>query len=153
MDAVKTIECVIDNIDMFQFIRDFVKKEDDGLYYCDGQYVQRKQEETVTVNFRTSNSYEVFSMMGSLWGDWNDCPDWRAMGRKSKEWYEKYGAEIIKISHDSLEFQCNRKLVVKEAEQLIGEIAEFAPNSMDGVDYDTIKGKLMVAGRFILWWD
>lgn len=153
MDAVKTIECVIDNIDMFQFVRDFVKKENDGLYYCDGQYVQSKQEETVTVNFRTSNSYEVFSMMGSLWGAWNDCPDWRTMGRISKEWYEKYGAEIIKISHDSLEFQCNRKLVAKEVEQLMAEMAEFAPNSMDIADYDTIKGMLMIEGRFILWWD
>ena len=38
-----TIDCVIDNIDMFQFVRDFVKKEKDGLYYCDGHYVKNKR--------------------------------------------------------------------------------------------------------------
>lgn len=151
--SIKTIECVIDNIEMFQFIRDFVKKEDDGLYYCDGQCVKRKKEETLSVNFRTSNSYEVFSMFGSLWGGWNDCPDWRTMERKSKEWYEKYGAEIIKISHDSLEFRCKRKLSTKDAEQLMLEIAGFAPNSMDLADYETIRDKLIREGRFVLWWD
>ena len=65
--SMKKIECVIDRYSRyFRFIRDFVKKEDDGLYYCDGQCVKRKKEETLSVNFRTSNSYEVFSMFGSL---------------------------------------------------------------------------------------
>ena len=98
-----TIDCVIDNIDMFQFVRDFVKKEKDGLYYCDGHYVKNKKDESLPVKFYVSNAYEAFSMFSSLWGGWNDCPEWRTVERKSKEWYEKYGAEIVKISHDSLE--------------------------------------------------
>ncbi len=151
--TVKTIDCVIDNIDMFQFVRDFVKKEKDGLYYCDGHYVKNKKDVSLPVKFYISNAYEMFSMMGSLWGSWNDCPEWRTMERKSKEWYEKYGAEIVKISHDSLEFQCNKKLVTEEIEQLMIEIAEFAPNSLDLADYETLTDKLRREGRFVLWWD
>ena len=75
------------------------------------------------------------------------------MERKSKEWYEKYGAEIIKISHDSLEFKCYKKLVTEEIEQLMIEIAEFAPNSLDLANYETITEKLRREGRFVLWWD
>ena len=148
-----TIDCVIDNIDMFQFVRDFVKKEKDGLYYCDGHYVKNKKDESLPVKFYASNAYEAFSMFSSLWGGWNDCPEWRTVERKSKEWYEKYGAEIVKISHDSLEFQCNKKLVTEEIEQLMIEIAEFAPNSLDLADYETITDKLRREGRFVLWWD
>ena len=150
---LKSIDCVIDNIDMFQFVRDFVKKEKDGLYYCDGHYVKNKKDESLPVKFYASNAYEAFSMFSSLWGGWNDCPEWRTVERKSKEWYEKYGAEIVKISHDSLEFQCNKKLVTEEIEQLMIEIAEFAPNSLDLADYETITDKLRREGRFVLWWD
>lgn len=123
------------------------------LYYCDGHYVKNKKDESLPVKFYVSNAYEVFSMFGSLWGGWNDCPEWRTVERKSKEWYEKYGAEIIKISHDSLEFKCYKKLVTEEIEQLMIEIAEFAPNSLDLANYETITEKLRREGRFVLWWD
>jgi hypothetical protein len=148
----KMIECKIDHMDMFQFKRDFIKKEGEE-YVCDGQYTQSSEDEIIPVKFRVEHTYDIFSIFGHLWGDWNQCPSWNAMERKAKEWYEKYDAELIQIAHDTLKFQCKRKLTEEEIIALLEDIEDFAPNSLDVTDYDVIKAKLMGEGIFVLWWD
>lgn len=148
----KMIECKIDHVDMFQFKKDFIKKEGEE-YVCDGQYAPCAEDEIIPVKFFVDNTYTIFSIFDSLWGDWNQCPRWNVMGRKAKEWYEQYDAELIQIAHDTLKFQCKRKLTEEETIALLEDIEDFAPNSLDVADYDVIKANLLGEGIFVLWWD
>ena len=148
----KTIECKIDHMDMFQLKKDFIKKEGNE-YVCDGQYTQSAEDEIIPVKFLVDNTYNIFSIFGPLWGDWNQCPSWNVMERKAKEWYEQYDAELIQIAHDTLKFQCRRNLNEEEIMALLEDIEDFAPHSLDVADYDVIKTQLMREGIFVLWWD
>lgn len=149
----KSIEIILDSVEMLEFKKNFIRKDGDK-YECDGQVIRTVQDESIPVRFKNmEHTYELFSLMGNLWGNWNDCPDWKVMKQKAKNWYENYGAELVKIAHDTLVFQCNRKLTVDEVENLIMDISSFAPNSLDIAKHETIKKKLAEDGIFILWWD
>lgn len=147
----KTIEFIIDDIDMFQFKKLFIKKTENE-YICDGKPVYTF-EESIPVKFAVKESYEIFDYLGNSWGFWNECPSHQVMKEQAKLWKELYGAEIIRIAHDVVGFKCDRKLNDAEVDGLLKEIETFAPNSMDIADYTEIKKKLQEKGIFTLWWD
>lgn len=149
----KSIEIVIDSVEMLEFKKNFIRKDGDK-YECDGQVIRTVEDESIPVRFSNmEHTYELFSLLGNLWGNWNDCPDWKVMKHKTKNWYETYGAELVKMSHDTLVFQCNRKLMENEVENLLEDISNFAPNSLDIAKYEIIKKRLAEDSKFVLWWD
>ncbi len=107
-------------------------------------------DESISVQFHVQHIHEIFEMMGQWWGDWNDCPDYKTMGNKAQEWQEKYGAELMEISHDKLIFQC-RCLSEDEADALWKDICQIAPNSQDIKENG--KKKILESSEFALWWD
>jgi hypothetical protein len=92
-----------------------------GYYYDDspGKF-HRRNEENILVRFGIEHAYQVFNFLESYWGDFNACPNCRTMKEKAREWHDRYGAELIRISHDTLTFQC-RGLSTEEAEEIIEE--------------------------------
>lgn len=73
------------------------------------------------------------------------------MKEKAKEWYEKYGAELLRISHDTLTFKC-RKLSEKEAKELIEEVTQLYALIV-GCKPENLLNYLVENETFTLWWD
>ena len=153
MKKGKMIEIVLDHFEMHEFKRSFIRKMGDE-YVCDGGFIVNAPDECISVNFNNmKHTYDIFSLMGSLWGNWNDCPSWRIMKEKAKEWNNCYAAEVRQIAHDAVVFQCTRQLSDSEIEELLSDISKFAPNSLDIADYEAIKKNIAEEGKFTLWWD
>lgn len=150
----KTVQYVMDHPQMFMFKQQYMRRGRYGEYICDSQMlkIHRPEEDVIPVKFRVKNTYEIFEQMNVWWGGWNDCPNWHTMRDKAKAWYAEYGAELKEISHDTLVFVC-RKLSEEEVDVLWDDICQFAPNSRDIADEDTIKERLLRNSEFILWWD
>ena len=85
------------------------------------------------------------------WCGWNSTPDARTMQEKAKEWYEKYDAELLRISHDTLTFKC-RKMSEKEAKELIEETTQLYELIVD-CKPEKLLNHLMENETFTLWWD
>lgn len=146
------VECIIDSPDMCMFKLDKVKKSLSGHVYEDTpSRCQRQCEEMLSVRFDVDYSYEVLGLLDLYWGGWNSTPDARTMQEKAKGWHEKYDAELLRISHDTLTFKC-RKMSEKEAKELIEETAQLYALIVD-CKPEKLLNHLMENETFTLWWD
>lgn len=151
-DHFKMIECVIDSADMCMFKLDKLKKSLVGYAYEDvASGSRRNGTETLTVRFEVEHSYQVLGLFDCYWGGWNAVPDARIMQEKAKEWYEKYDAEIVRISHDTLAFRC-RKLSENEADSLMNDAEKLYAEIID-CKPEELREHLMEKETFTLWWD
>lgn len=96
-------------------------------------------------------SYQILGLFDWYWGGWNNTPDAQTMHEKAKEWYEKYDAELVKISHDTLTFNC-RKLSEIEARNLMEEAIQLYAVIID-CKPEELLNHLMEKQAFTLWWD
>lgn len=147
---MKELNIILDNADMFLFVKQFIKRRQDGSYFCDGEPARRSLDESIPVSFYVDHTYQIFNMLKQCWGGWNDCPECETMQRKAQEWQERYGAELIELAYDTLTFSCKR-LSENEAEALWKDICLIAPNSQDIPGND--KKNILENRKFTLWWD
>lgn len=150
----KKIEIVADNFEMYQFLNYFVYKNNNGEYFYNNNALRHSHIEPLSINFPITNSFEIFDILS--WGGWNECPPNKILKEKSKVSYEKYGAEIIKITHDSLYYKCNKVLDTEDSELLIQDILDFCPGSLEMYEHhsvDYMKEILLSEQTFMLWWD
>ena len=145
------INLVVDAPDMYMFLRDNVKKSLTGYVYEENYSRYHREEEMIKVCFDVEYSYEVLGLLEFYWGGWNSTPDARTMREKAKEWYEKYGAELLRISHDTLTFKC-RKLTENEAKELIEETMSLCALITD-CEPEELLDYLRESQKFTLWWD
>ena len=150
-ENVKKSECVIDHEDMWMFKYEYLEKNfEDGKYdYKYKDIVSRSDNtEIVTANFEVEYSYEIIGLFLGYWGGWNCTPNTAVMQEMAKKWHEKYDAELIRISHDTLSFQC-RKLSEAEAESLMQEIYSLFAEFVD-CGSEVLLGYLMENQTFTL---
>ena len=150
-ENVKKSECVIDHEDMWMFKYEYLEKNfEDGKYdYKYKDIVSRSDNtEIVTANFEVEYSYEIIGLFLGYWGGWNCPPNTAVMQEMAKKWHEKYDAELIRISHDTLSFQC-RKLSEAEAESLMQEIYSLFAEIVD-CGSEELLGYLMENQTFTL---
>ena len=150
-ENVKKSECVIDHEDMWMFKYEYLEKNfEDGKYdYKYKDIVSRSDNtEIVTANFEVEYSYEIIGLFLEYWGGWNCTPNTAVMQEMAKKWHEKYDAELIRISHDTLSFQC-RKLSEAEAESLMQEIYSLFAEIVD-CGSEELLGYLMENQTFTL---
>ena len=150
-ENVKKSECVIDHEDMWMFKYEYLEKNfEDGKYdYKYKDIVSRSDNtEIVTANFEVEYSYEIIGLCLGYWGGWNCTPNTAVMQEMAKKWHEKYDAELIRISHDTLSFQC-RKLSEAEAESLMQEIYSLFAEIVD-CGSEELLGYLMENQTFTL---
>ena len=150
-ENVKKSECVIDHEDMWMFKYEYLEKNfEDGKYdYKYKDIVSRSDNtEIVTANFEVEYSYEIIGLFLGYWGGWNCTPNTAVMQEMAKKWHEKYDAELIRISHDTLSFQC-RKLSEAEAESLMQEIYRLFAEIVD-CGSEELLGYLMENQTFTL---
>lgn len=154
-DKYKMIEFVVDNPDMHMFKLDKVKRNLMGYVYenkCAMLRSENSEYEIINIKFDVEYSYQILERLGSHWGGWNGtCPESSKMAEIAKMWYEKYDAELVKISHDTLTFNC-RKLSEIEAANLIAESTQLYAMIID-CEPEEVLNHLMENETFTLWWD
>lgn len=145
---------VCDDISMFQVFKEYVRVNEDNEFFVDGNFVTGIEESGVMVDFQNFNhAYEIFNLLGSRWGGWEQTPTAQSMYCIAKKWEEAYKAEIIDISKDSIEFHLDKELSDKEIDELFEEIRGLhAESNYDG-GFEKLREIIKQEARFSIWWD
>jgi len=110
--------------------------------------------EVTIVLVPTPNSWEVPAWL--MFGGWNECPIPEVQVALLKFWHEKYGAEIVGISHDVMELEVTRPPKERQAalalarEQFVfcQDIVTQGAGSVDALAATLLNGKV-----WYFWWD
>jgi hypothetical protein len=89
-------------------------------------------------------------------GGWNACPDAAVLTAFAKRWHERYGAEVVSITHDVIEFTVANPPSTREAAmELAKEQYVFCSDIVDqGVgDVSTLAATLLNSNYWYFWWD
>jgi len=89
-------------------------------------------------------------------GAWNDCPPPEVHVALMKRWYELYGAEVVGITHDTVEMRVSRPPGDRDtALQLAQEQYTYCSDIVDqGVQtMDALASLLLNGSVWYFWWD
>lgn len=90
------------------------------------------------------------------WGGWNDCPAAEYHVAAMRTWRDRYGAELIGMSSDTLNIRvANRPKSRQEALSLAREQYVYCTDLIDqGVQtYSALGASLMANAWWFFWWD
>ena len=134
----------INSIDMQCFKMEHCRKTDvPSEYIYTKRDLRHDNAEIINVSFEEAeNSYEVLDRLSHYWGGWNSTPQSWQMVKIAKSWNKKYGAELIKVSHDTLTFSC-QQLTDKEIRELSSKATALSAEIEINADRTV----------FELWWD
>ncbi len=102
----------------------------------------------------TSQSWELPGFL--KFGSWNDCPWPEEHMAAFRHWEELYGAEIVVVTHDTIECRVrNRPKDKDSALALAKEQYIYCPDIVDqGVgSISALAAVLMVSDSWYFWWD
>lgn len=132
-----------------------IKQEPDGTitYTYNHDYLSNDHLGYLDVSFPdVENSWDVLEIVS--FGNFNDCPAADVIVEQSKLWYDKYGAEIVEISHDTIKYSLPDSPDLKKASELKEEIILFAPESISLFNSETDMTEEIIKEKcFYLWWD
>jgi hypothetical protein len=117
--------------------------------------LSRKPKEVVCIaKIRTSKNWEAPAYIGN--GGWNGCPDSPVLTAFAKRWQERYGAEIVSITHDIMEFSVSKPPSTKEAAVELAKEQYILCSDIvnQGVgDVSTLAAALLNSDYWYFWWD
>lgn len=90
------------------------------------------------------------------WGNWNDCPAPEYHVAAMRRWRDRYGAELVGMSSDTLNFRvATRPKTREEALTLAREHYVYCADVIDqGVQtYSALAANLMANDWWYFWWD
>ncbi|MEE3623605.1 DUF4253 domain-containing protein [Nitrospirillum sp. BR 11752] len=90
------------------------------------------------------------------WGGWNECPPPESHVAALRVWHEKYGAELIVLSNDTMELRVDRRPADKaEAWDLARNQYRYCRDIVDqGVGtVGALAGGLLQTPYWFFWWD
>jgi hypothetical protein len=102
----------------------------------------------------TTRPWEVPAWL--QFGGWNECPMPDVQVAFMKYWYDKYGAEVVGISHDVVEMQVARQPADKDAalELARQQFAYCEDIVTQGVgDVEALAASLLKSPIWYFWWD
>ncbi|MEP7285666.1 MAG: DUF4253 domain-containing protein [Chloroflexota bacterium] len=87
-------------------------------------------------------------------GGWNDCPPPDVHVNLFKYWYDTYGAEVVALTHDTVEMQVSSpptspEIAIKLAEE---QFLYCSDMDYDGT-VDDLAAQLINASVWLFWWD
>jgi hypothetical protein len=119
------------------------------------EVLSRKPKKTAYLaKIPTPRNWEAPAYIGM--GGWNACPDAAVLTAFAKRWHERYGAEVVSITHDVMEFTVTKPPTTKEAAlELAKEQYVFCSDIVDqGVgDVSTLAATLLNSNYWYFWWD
>jgi hypothetical protein len=102
----------------------------------------------------TATPWEVPAYIGM--GGWNACPDAAVITAFAKRWHERYGAEVVSITRDVIEFAVKNPPKTREAAmELAKEQYIFCNDIVDqGVGtVSALAATLLNSNYWYFWWD
>lgn len=90
------------------------------------------------------------------WGGWNGCPEAEYHVAAMRNWRDRYGAELVGISFDTINLRVARKPKTRdEALALAREQYVYCPDDIEqGVQtYSALAAALMESDWWYFWWD
>ena len=102
----------------------------------------------------TAHNWQVSAYIGM--GGWNDCPDASVLTAFARRWHERYGAEVVSITHDVMEFTVSKPPTTREAAtELANEQYLFCYDIVEqGVGtIPALAATLLNANYWYFWWD
>jgi hypothetical protein len=117
-------------------------------------FSKKPKQNVYLAKIPTPQNWQVPAYIGM--GGWNDCPDPAVLTAFSKHWHERYGAEVVSITRDVIEFTVARPPTTKEAAVgLAREQYTLCPDIVDqGVgDVSTLAATLLGSKYWFFWWD
>lgn len=137
---------------MFQIFKQYVHQTDRNEFYVDGSSV--RENPGVIVDFQNlEHTYEIFEFLGNYWGGWNSAPTADKMYDIAKKWEDKFCAEIIGLSYNSIDFRFNRKLSDTEIEGLINECKNIYADAACNGGYEEMRTMIKEKMELHIWWD
>ena len=102
----------------------------------------------------TPRNWEAPAYVGM--GGWNACPEDAVLTAFAKRWHDRYGAEIVSITHSVIEFTvANPPTSRKAALELAKEQYVFCPDIVEqGVgNVSALAATLLKSHYWYFWWD
>jgi len=89
-------------------------------------------------------------------GGWNECPDPAALTALAKRWHERYGAEIVSITHDVMEFSVANPPATKEqaielAKEQFIVCSDIVTQGVETIS--ALAATLLNSNYWYFWWD
>ena len=89
-------------------------------------------------------------------GGWNECPFPAEHSALMKRWQEKYGAEVVTISHDTVEMQVRRPPETREEAMALAReqfiyCADIVSQGTQTIE--ALAASLIKAPTWFFWWD
>ena len=138
---------------MFQFFKQFIHQTDKNEFYCNGEYAY-PDNPGVEVDFQNiDHTCEVFALLGNYWGGWNSTPTADEMYNITKKWENRFGAEIIGLSYDSIDFRFERELSDMEIDSLINECKKIYAEAACNGGYEEMRKTIKEKSELHIWWD
>jgi hypothetical protein len=89
-------------------------------------------------------------------GGWNECPDAASQVAAARYWKARYGAEIVAITDDTVQYRAQRRPTTREeAMELAQEQYDFCPDIvLQGTGtLEPLAATLMASDWWFFWWD
>lgn len=119
-----------------------------------GEYVNQLIDRATLLRLPTNDQGEVLAQL--RWGGWNACPLPEYHVAALRSWSERYGAELVALSGDTLELQVKRRPATRdEAIALAKELYAYCPDLIDQ-GYEGLApmaAALMSDDLWSFWWD
>jgi hypothetical protein len=114
----------------------------------------RPKPQVFIARLPAKNSWEVFAHL--RYGDWNECPKPHEHVAIARSWHERFGAEAVAITRDTVEFEVSRPPRNRdEAAALAWEHYWYCHDIVDqGVEtINKLAASLLVSKHWFFWWD
>lgn len=135
-----------------EIIGNIAKGYENDSINCLMHYSGTTTHEVILAKIPVSKPYEIFAYLP--FGNWNECPDTLVLMTLAKYWYEKYGAQVVALSHDELEFELNDPLTLEQAKQTAVELYGFCPDCDQNFEcIGQLVDTLTKSTNWYLWWD
>jgi hypothetical protein len=115
----------------------------------------RRTTEVIVALLVAEHAWQIPTMLS--FGDWNTCPAPAVHGVVLRHWYQRYGAELVGLTHDGMELALDRPPRTRnDAMALAYDYATYCLDGMglyDADDLPDLAACLIDADVLRLWWD
>lgn len=90
------------------------------------------------------------------WGGWNECPPAEYHVAALRFWRDRYGAELVGMSFDTMNLRVARRPTTREEALALARVHHaYCPDVIDqGVEtYSALAASLMIDDWWYFWWD
>jgi len=108
-------------------------------------------EEQYIALLKTPHSWQTPAYIG--FGGWNDCPLPDIHVCVQRQWYERYGVEIVALGWDSMLCRVQKPISTRDEALVVARAHAVYCSDVMNFGYDEVAARLLNAGYWDFWWD